>query len=148
MVKIADVSSKQPKKAKSSTKDRIITTERSWQNIAKMLKEKASEPEFYIVEEFYINLDIPSSVYYHAVDNFECMKEANEYANIRAGINREKLAIKRGENINTTNSFVLPHYLKRVRDQIKWRQELKNEVAENLAKSMANLKPEDVMGNL
>lgn len=160
MVKIADISSKpnRRKKAKTintltenpdnSTKDRIVTTEKNWQHIAKMLKEFACEPDFYIVEEFYINLDIPGGVFYHAVKNFECMREANEYAVTRAGINREKLAIKRGESINSTNSFMLPAYLSRVKDQIQWRQQLKQELLDNVAKSMTGLKPEDVMGNL
>jgi hypothetical protein len=149
MVKIADISSKpERKKAKRNTKPRTCPSERSWSFIAAELKSQSMNPDFYTLEEFYTNLDIPEQVFYEACRREPEMGAARDFAKIRAGINREKLAIKRGENINTTNSFVLPHYLNRFKEQVEWRQQLKQDLLDNIAKSMQGLKPEDVMGNL
>lgn len=104
---------------------KIKTTNRDWDFIAEQLKRWSLQPESFILEEFYTNLDIPEKTFYDNLEKSETLNEAHSYALTRLGINREKLAIKRGENVNSTNSFILPHYLKRWSKQIEWRAELK-----------------------
>ena len=120
----------QVKKVKSNNRPKEYTTNRAWDLIASDLKQWALLPDSFILEEFYTNQDIPEQTFIDNCKKNKVLEEAHIFALIRLGINREKLAIKRGENINTTNSFVLPHYLKRFKEQIEWRNDLKKIISD------------------
>lgn len=97
-------------KSEKDTKSRCSNWEEA---MADRLRLYADKPDSWFIEEFYLNEGITDSTFYDAVRRNETLTQAHKYALTRCGINREKIAIKGRENVNTTNSSMLYHYLDR-----------------------------------
>jgi hypothetical protein len=85
----------------------------SWDNLATRLKEWSKRPDSLMLEEFYLNLDIPRKTFYENVNSNEKLKAAHEFALEMIGVNREKIAIKTNATINHIIAYPLGHYLER-----------------------------------
>jgi len=90
------------------------TRNSNWEEgVADRLELFASKEDAYILEEFYLNERIPERTFYDGVARNEKLRQAHDYALMRLGVNREKLALKGREGLNTANVAMLPVYLNR-----------------------------------
>jgi hypothetical protein len=112
--------------SKKTTKTRNSNWEEA---VADRLEQFASKDDVYILEEFYLNERIPAQTFYDGVGRNQRLKEAHTFAITKLGINREKLALKNREGLNSANVAMLPVYLERwakYKEHAEGREDKKN----------------------
>jgi len=102
-------------------------SEADWGHISDMLVHFDGD----FIEEFYINLGIPRSSFYDAVNKYSFMAEAHLIALERIGIRNERICRKHFLSMGSVIAASLPDYLPRWKTNKEWNAQLKNATDEN-----------------
>lgn len=101
---------------------------RSWEErLAEQLKDWSLKPDSFMIEEFITNMDIPETTFHQALDRNPILNEAHNFALLRIGINREKLAAEKSLGMNSAVMWTMAQYHKRHKKEQEFRAKLKAE---------------------